>query len=262
MSRKPRIISSSGIYHIILRSINQQQLFEEDEDFKKFLYVMSEVQIKYPFELYAYCLMGNHVHLLMANLTSPLKTIFQSIGARFVAWYNKKYERFGHLFQERFISKPVESEAYFLSVLQYIQENPVRAGICAYPSNYPWSSCQAYYGAKNRLVTKEPAIRIAGSSELLQQYFHHHSCDSHSATKPLSPSDQTAKQLILSLSGCTNPSDFQHMQKVKRNNYIILFSREGLSPLQIARLCGISRTTVYRILNRNKTPLTNIGKWD
>lgn len=254
MPRKPRISSCSGIYHIILRSINQQQLFEEEEDYLKFIYVLFDVKSKFPFEIYAYCLMGNHVHLLMANCDTPLSTIFQSIGARFVHWYNIKYHRFGHLFQDRFFSKPIETDEYFLSVLHYIHENPVRAGMCPFATAYHWSSCKAYYGEKNFLITKEPAIKIAGSFESLQQYFYANT--SQPLTSRLSEtirfSDFDAMQIITIISDATNPSDFQHMPKIERNNYICRFAKEGLSSAQIVRLCGISRTVVYRLL-KNET---------
>lgn len=252
MSRKPRIISPSGIYHIVIRSINQQQLFEEDADYQKFLFVLSDVQAKYPFALYAYCLMGNHVHLLLAADEATLKTIFQSLGSRFVYWYNAKYQRFGHLFQDRYFSKPIENDESFLCVMQYIHENPVRAGICSFATDYYWSSCRAYYGKKNDLINKEPAVKIAGSPRKLLTYFHTHFCEV-TQTLPqnshLMP-DETAMQIITALSHCSNPSQFQNLPRCERNRFISRFAHEGLHIAQIARLCGISRTTIYRILQK------------
>lgn len=252
MSRKSRIISSTGVYHIILRSINQQQLFEDDEDYLKFIYVLSDVKEKYPFDLYAYCLMGNHIHLLMSTQGGSLSSIFQSFGSRFVYWYNIKYQRFGHLFQERFISKPVETANYFLYVLQYIHLNPVRAELCRFPTDYRWSSAQAYYGANNPLISKEVAANIAGSTEALQQYLHATAStlfnDISAKVKPLP--DSEAMKLIKSISGCSNPSEVQHLSKTKRNELIISLLKKGLRVTQIARLCGVSRTTVNRLTKK------------
>ncbi len=92
--------------------------------------------------MYAYCLMGNHVHLLMRTDENdePMGQIFRRICAQYVYWYNGKYERVGHLFQDRFRSEPIENDAYLLSVLRYIHQNPVKAGMVHDMADYPYSS--------------------------------------------------------------------------------------------------------------------------
>lgn len=84
--------------------------------------------------------MGNHVHLLLREGKEPLSQIFKRLGVRYVYWYNWKYKRTGHLFQDRFKSEPVEDDTYFLAVLRYIYQNPVKAGLCEKPEEYQWSS--------------------------------------------------------------------------------------------------------------------------
>ncbi len=144
MPRKPRIVSSTGIYHIILRSTNQHIIFEEDSDYRKFLYILSDCKEKYETDIYAYCLMDNHIHLLMRFPENTLPIFFQSLGARFVHWYNDKYLRSGNLYQDRFHSVVIDNRKSFLSVLAYIHNNPVKANICRVPSEYRWSSFNAY----------------------------------------------------------------------------------------------------------------------
>lgn len=254
MSRKSRIISKTGVYHIMLRSINQQQIFEDDNDFKKFLFVLSDTKKKYPFELYAYCLMGNHVHLLMATDQFPLMTIFQSIGARFVYWYNQKYKRYGHLFQDRFISYPVEDEDYFLTVLQYIHENPIRAHICKSPLDYRWSSCRIYFGKRSTLIKKEPAIKIAGSLKKLQLFFYTHQCEMQKKYSSRIPfkSDIEALNMIKEISNTSNPSEFQRLPKIFRDYYLLQLFEKGLAVTQISRLCGIPRGTIYNLIKKSE----------
>lgn len=252
MSRKSRVISRTGIYHVILRSINQQQIFEEAFDYQKFLFVLADVKKEYSFKLYAYCLMGNHIHLLMETEQYPLGTIFRSIGSRFANWYNKKYERFGHLFQDRFLSFPVETRQYFLCVLQYIHENPVKAKICMYPTEYQWSSCKAYYGERNLLITKDFAIQITGSITNLHQFFHTHPYDNsiNDICNTIYFSDEKALQIIASIANTTNPSTIQKLPRVQRNYLIEKLYAKGLHVAQIARLCGISRGTVYSVIRK------------
>ena len=83
---------------------------------------------------------GIHVHFLLKTVEEPLEMIFKRIGCRYVYWYNLKHQRSGHLFQDRYKSEIIENESYFLTVLRYIIQNPMKAGIEAAPGNYPWSS--------------------------------------------------------------------------------------------------------------------------
>ena len=140
MPRQARKKSNSGIYHIILRGINRQQIFEDSEDYNKFLRVLEECKAISEFDIFAYCLMSNHIHLLLQENKEPIELVMKRIATRFVYWYNIKYQRLGHLFQDRFKSEPVENDEYFLTVVRYIHQNPVKAGICKKPQDYNYSS--------------------------------------------------------------------------------------------------------------------------
>src|SRR6056297_3473731 len=120
MARKPRRKSETGIYHVMLRGINKQRIFEDKQDYQKFIDVIKKTKETSDFNLYSYCLMSNHIHLLIKETEEELGEIFKRIGARFVYWYNSKYSRTGHLFQGRFKSEVVESDSYLLTVLRYI----------------------------------------------------------------------------------------------------------------------------------------------
>ena len=91
--------------------------------------------------------MGNHIHLLIKEGTEPLEQIFKRICGRFVYWYNIKYCRVGHLFQDRFKSEPVDSESYFFTVIRYIHQNPVKAGLYNRVEDYAYSSYMEYLGS-------------------------------------------------------------------------------------------------------------------
>lgn len=124
MPRQARKRSNTQIYHVMLRGINQQQIFEDNEDYAKFIQVIRDCKSLSGFQLFAYCLMGNHIHLLLKETNEPIEQIFRRIGSRYVYWYNVKYRRVGHLFQDRFKSEPIETNEYFLTVLRYIHQNP------------------------------------------------------------------------------------------------------------------------------------------
>lgn len=148
MARKPREKSETGIYHVIVRGINQQDIFHDEEDFKKYIRVLKKAGSETDAEILGYCLMTNHVHLLLKENNDNLSKYMKSLQVSYVYWYNSKYERCGHLFQDRFKSEAVENDAYLLTVIRYIHNNPVKAGIVKKPEQYPWSSCANYYGAE------------------------------------------------------------------------------------------------------------------
>lgn len=125
MPRKARQQSSLHIHHIILRGINQQIIFEDVYDYLEFINIMKFYKQSCNFKLYAYCLMNNHVHLLLEESTVPLDIIMKRIEVKFVRWYNCKYQRIGHLFQDRYKSEPVNDVEYFLTVFRYIHQNPL-----------------------------------------------------------------------------------------------------------------------------------------
>ena len=121
MPRQKRQKSESGIYHIILRGVNRQNVFQDQEDYEKFLQVLSDCKAISEFKVYAYCLMSNHIHIIIQESTEKIDLIMKRIGTRYVYWYNIKYKRVGHLFQDRFLSEPIDDESYLLSA------NPFRS---------------------------------------------------------------------------------------------------------------------------------------
>lgn len=99
-------------------------------------------------EIYGYCLMGNHAHLLIKETKENISQIMERIGTRYSWWYNWKYERVGHVFQDRFKSECIEDYSYLLTVIRYIHNNPVKAKIVDKSDQYRWSNNFTYCGGK------------------------------------------------------------------------------------------------------------------
>ena len=149
MSRKPRVLSQTGIYHVMLRGVNRQPIFEQEDDYQKFVFILHDMvspkdEFKRPMPprcaIYAYCLMPNHVHLLIQEKEESIAEVMKKVATRYAMYFNYKYEHYGHLFQDRFKSEPVNDEAYFLTFLQYIHQNPVAGRLCRQIEDYGWSS--------------------------------------------------------------------------------------------------------------------------
>ena len=196
MPRQARKKSSSGIYHVMLRGINKQQIFEDEEDFQKFISVLKDCKAISKFKLFAYCLMGNHIHLLIKPERESLELIFKRIGSRYVYWYNWKYHRTGHLFQDRYKSEPVDDESYFLTVLRYIHQNPIKANLCNKIGDYKYSSYQEYESENSSIIDTNMALSITDKISLLN-FFEE---DNNDACLEISDTfrlnDEEAKEII------------------------------------------------------------------
>ena len=247
MPRQARKKSESGIYHVMLRGINQQQIFEDSEDYYKFLDILTECKAISEFKLIAYCLMGNHIHLLIKEGPETLEQIFKRICGRFVYWYNIKYQRAGHLFQDRFKSEPVDSEKYFFTVLRYIHQNPVKAGVCKRVENYVYSSYLEYISGKN-LVDTDYVLELTTIEEFvgLHQQNKEDSCLDITDKVIRRVTDEQAKYLIKKIAKCDNVADFQNLDIPVRDKYLKKLRDKGISIRQLSRLTGISFNVVRK----------------
>lgn len=140
MPKIPRIISKTNIYHIMCRGNNKSDIFFDDDDYNYYLEILKRIKKRDKYLIFAFCLMKNHVHLLIDAKESSISKIMQKINLIYVIYINKKYQRIGHLFQGRFKSEPVENENYLLTAVRYIHNNPVKGEITSFPVDYKWSS--------------------------------------------------------------------------------------------------------------------------
>jgi len=127
-----------------MRGNERKKIFRNSNDKERFLLGIEEKKKKATFLLHAYCLMDNHVHLLLNIKQDDLGEIMKSIGVRYASFYNWKHNRVGHVFQDRFKSEPIEDDRYLLAVVRYIHNNPVKACIVKNPADYRWSSYSNY----------------------------------------------------------------------------------------------------------------------
>lgn len=244
--RNQRVKSESGIYHVMLRGINQQQIFQDVEDNKKFIEILTKCKVVSGYQLFAYCLMGNHVHLLIKEEKEPLERIFKRIGSRYVYWYNTKYQRVGHLFQDRYKSEPVETDEYFLTVVRYIHQNPVKAGLVKQCGDYAFSSYNEYFESIT-IIDKDFLLKMVSLSEY-RRYHKQEEQNSCLEIKEIKPrlTDEQAKNVIKKISGCDNIEQFQKLPGDKQNEYVKRFRNKNISIRQISRLTGVSMGIVRK----------------
>lgn len=145
MPRRAREKSNSGIYHVMIRGANRQEIFHDEEDCVRFLETLERYKKKSEMGVYGWCLMGNHVHLLLHEGIEELAVTMKRIGVSYACYYNSKYKTTGHLFQDRYKSEKIESDEYLLTAIRYIHQNPNKAGMIRYNDEWRWSSCRTYY---------------------------------------------------------------------------------------------------------------------
>lgn len=153
MSKIPRRYSISNTYHIIIKGIDNQNIFYDNQDRRVFLEKFLTTKKDYDIQIYSYSLMDNHVHMVIKIQKEFLSKAMQSLMIRYVRFFNKKYDRIGTLVQCRFKSKNIEDQDYFLKVCRYVHRNPENAGI-AKTDSYEWSSYQEYV-KKEKIVDKK-----------------------------------------------------------------------------------------------------------
>ncbi|WP_373665478.1 hypothetical protein SPSIL_021410 [Sporomusa silvacetica DSM 10669] len=252
MPRQAREKSESGIYHLMLRGINKQNIFEDEEDKKRFLETLEYYRRKSGYLLYGYCLMDNHIHLLIKEKNESISQLIKRISSSYVYWYNQKYERCGHLFQERFKSEAIETEEYFLVVLRYIHQNPLKAGITKNISKYLWSSYQGYIGNSGN-IDIDLALDIFSNDrtkavELFKDYNNENNSDKClDYTEKVAVSDKAVMD-YLSEMGITSISQLQQLNKEQRDEVIRKAKKiEGITIRQLARITGFSKSVIDRL---------------
>ncbi|GGA65042.1 REP-associated tyrosine transposase [Ornithinibacillus halotolerans] len=146
MARKHRNWIPGATYHITARGNRKDTLFYENKDYETYLELLTDIKEREQFHLHAYCLMPNHIHLLLEPIKTTPTKIIKFIHTNYAITFNRKYDLSGHVFQGRFHAKHVLDDEYFLKASQYIHLNPLEANIVKSPEAYKWSSYPAYLG--------------------------------------------------------------------------------------------------------------------
>ena len=231
-----------------MRGINRQQIFEDEQDNEKFLEILEECRAISGYKIFAYCLMGNHFHLLMRFDSEPIEQSMKRIGSRFAYWYNTKYGRVGHLFQDRFKSEPIDDDSYFLSCVRYIHQNPQKAGICDM-DKYEYSSYRTYLNRKEKGLVDISMLYSIIKPEQFVEYSHQTECSAFldiADKASIKITDEEAKEIIYRICKCKNISEFQRIDSKTRAGYIGLMKTKSLGVRQICRLTGESYYVVQK----------------
>lgn len=252
MPRGPRERSGSGIYHVMLRGINRQTIFESDDDRNRFLATIKEYVDVGKCNFYGYCLMDNHIHLLLQEADDDISTSIKRICASYVFWYNKRYERCGHLFQERFKSEVVETDNYFRVVLRYIHQNPIKAKMCKALADYKWTSYTEYID-KPIIIDTDLCLNLFSMDrpkaiDLFIKYMNENNEDNCLEFEEFLKLTDAEVRNKLSDMGVKNTSELQRYKKDERDKILIkLKNTKGITLRQLSRITGISKSLIGKL---------------
>lgn len=266
MPRQPRRKSHSKVYHCMLRGVNKQDIFFEKKDYLEFEDIIRKTKKKFLYQLYSYVLMPNHIHLEIKDENQKLSPIIHSMATSYANYFNKKYERTGHLFENRFQSKNVENTCYILNLVRYIHQNPLKAQISKM-EEYRWSSYLEYFNdaeirEKDRIVDTEKVLelflpkkeKIQAIKEFYQ--FNKKCLKFHESLELLEyeiKNKLTDEEVIYFIKEELGIDNIQEIQKynIEYRNQIIRKIRKikGVTRPQIARILGITIKMVERASN-------------
>lgn len=244
MPRTSRKYVESEIYHIIIRGNNRQNIFIDEND----KYLMLNRIKKYSHELrisiYAYCLMNNHVHLMVGNANLTLSKFMLKLNTSYSRLFNLKYERCGHLFQGRFLSNPIENSEEFKTVFRYILRNPEKAGLCKFES-FPWNSFKLLFAKNNKIVDTRKILEIFQSKKEMVAFLNTKNSDICMDFENVIPfNDAHCLSLILQLTGVDKPHKLNRLNITEMNKSLHKLKEAGISINKISRLTGISKVII------------------
>ncbi len=255
MPRKPRI-EIPGYYHIINRGVEQRVVFKEAADYEYFEELMCFYAKSYHITLHNYCLMSNHYHLLIEITSENLSKFMRQLNMNYAIYFNKKYNRAGHLWQGRFKSWYVTDEAYLYTLMRYIEQNPLKANIIQDLKDYPYSSYHHFLNdrelpqcLKNAWIVQhyqkdKEAIEIflTGSVDSAQLQ------ELKKASSLVEASNIDKKPNLKKLEKM-----FDNITDIKeRNKKILKAIDQGYSQHSIAKVLGISQPAVNGVVKRNR----------
>jgi len=263
MGREVRIEIPEGVYHVISRSIDERELFKERNDYKKFIKLLEDSCNKFDVSVFSYALMINHTHLLIQTHKANLSKFMHKLNSSYAHYFNKKYLKKGHLFQDRYKSFIIKNDRYLLAVARYINLNPVDAGVVKFPEDYEWSSFRYFL---NTINTKSKEKHKPSFLDI-NRFFELIPIEGEEFVRFVSIRDESSDSLFKGIfEGEVNlqkvfeiksmldtiKREFKGMENNRRlrNTLIYFFMLKGYKNKEIAKAMDLSSSTVTRVCRK------------
>lgn len=257
MARQARQESSTGYYHVMLRGINREAIYTSDSAKKYFMELVKQQQDNDLWHLAAWCVMSNHVHLVVKSEKVAMAKAVKIISLKFAAHYNRAQDRIGPVFGGRFRSENIETDAYLLGVLRYIHHNPVKANMVQDVAHYRWSSYGEYHDEVKYLDKEQKSFVLSLFNNSLPRFAEFHAA--HDDQEEYLETREDAKQykdewaIKIIESFCTEKGILVGKQIISNPELFEEISRRltqqaGLSLREAAKVLEVTHNMVYRAL--------------
>ena len=250
MPHTQRKLSESGFYHVVAKGDGAQIVFEDARDRELYVDTLAKAVDEFKVKLHAYCLMSNHIHLLVQDEQCELSKFMKQLSEAYAMRFNRKTGRVGRVFQRPFWSEAVENDTYFLCALRYIHANPEPACICK-AEDYPWSSYQAYLSGSS-FVEVDFALELLGGVREYREF----SASGGSYAKPFTGSrllhhhnPDELVSIAINLLGRETLNSLRAMGPEERGPHIELLHAHGFTKAEIVRITGLGNTVVNKVLS-------------
>lgn len=263
MPMKPRERSSTDFYHVMQRGVGLFDVFEDNRDRNRYLDELKRAIEDTHVELYAWCLMSNHTHLLVKTRFEALALFMQQLGARYARYFNKRHARPGHLFQDRFSSVPIESDEQLLATVRYIHRNPIHHDDRTLCGDYPWSSYGEYMNGPALFAHTEMVLEMLGGIEAFCAF---HAVEDDGKFKhldigtPSPTSDDAARAVaqraLLTAGIDTDLHRLGALEHTERDSALAVVLSAGLGLRQVQRLTGVNFNAVRNVALSISNPAT------
>lgn len=255
MARQPRKVSPTKYYHVMMRGNNREKIFTNKDYKSYFIELLTNSKKEFPVEIAAYCIMDNHVHIVISGEIYDLSKVMKGINIKYAIKFNKEADRIGHVFQDRYKSEVIANDTYLLCVVRYVHNNPVKAKIVKKPEDYPWSSYREYFGCKPKVVNQKQIdfimaffsnkIDLLKSFHLQEDFDEYLECKEEIEQKRI----EAAQHII---DNYCNIRNITGKKEILKNSYLEelikkLLGDTKLSHRKIASILGISNSAVHKV---------------
>lgn len=262
MPRQARLKSCRGEYHVMMRGINHQRIFDSDDDCRKFIQIIHSLKQR-PGEnnkdsdwmILAYALMTNHFHILVKEGNISVGDFVKKIAGAYVLYYNRKNRRDGHLFKERFKSEPCEDDDYFITLLRYIHQNPVKARMVNDVADYEFTSWHEFADAENcqyPICNTQYVLERIDLPQLKELIYTPLSDKvkcieiSESNDNEIRLTEEEAEEMFRHTTGCANSTMFHNLKRDIRDGFIRELKQKGVGTKQLSRISGFGIATIVK----------------
>lgn len=250
MPSAPRTVSESGLYHVVARGNGKQLIFTDDADRSTFLAYLERFAEADEIQVIAWCLMDNHVHLVVEDQAQHLGVAVGSLLGAYAKYFNQKTGHVGSVFQPRFFSEAIDTDDYLLATVRYVHINPAKAGICP-ASDYRWSSYREYAeGSGSSLCSTAVVLdMLQGPNGFVELCAGGQPSDIGFEGVVKLSSDEALEVAngIAASFGCADASAVKALPAARRNEVIAALRGNGLTIKQIERLTGIGTGVIARV---------------